>query len=105
MEFGRPLNPLEPRYRELVRQALRRILRGGDITQKRSFPRRRAPGTLIANLGARLQVDVALEAFAQFDPSVAVHAEFCRRRRMHRGAVIGRDRGSARALLTASARR
>lgn len=95
---------LEPAtYRELVRQALAEDIGGGDITTDATVnAEQRAHAVVLVKSPLVLAgLDVALEAFRQLDPRVAVtihhhDGEVCRP-----GDVVAEIRGMASALLTA----
>jgi nicotinate-nucleotide pyrophosphorylase (carboxylating) len=90
-------------YRELVRRALAEDLGWGDVTTAAivaSTPRAR--GRLVAGGDIVLAgLDVALEAFRQLDPSLAVHARREDGDRGRAGWVIAELDGLAAPMLTA----
>jgi nicotinate-nucleotide pyrophosphorylase (carboxylating) len=96
--------PIEPAlYREVVRRALAEDLGWGDATSAIVVPEgARATGVLVARARIVLAgLDVALEAFRQLDPAVAVEVyrqdgEFCRA-----GEPIAAVTGLAAPMLTA----
>ena len=97
-------DPLDPAcYREIVRRALAEDVRSGDVTTAATIPpAQRAVGALIAKSACVLAgLDVALEAFLQFDPD----AEITRLRRdgerCAAGETVARITGAAPALLAA----
>ena len=97
-------DPLDPAcYREIVRRALAEDVRSGDVTTAATIPpAQRAAGALIAKSACVLAgLDVALEAFLQFDPD----AEITRLRRdgerCAAGETVARITGAAPALLAA----
>lgn len=99
-----PPIPLRPGdYRDLVRRALAEDLAGGDITTDAIVGQNdRARGTLVAKSQCAIAgLDVALEAFAQLDSTVAATFHVNDGDDCSAGLVIGEIVGSARALLSA----
>jgi nicotinate-nucleotide pyrophosphorylase (carboxylating) len=99
-----PFTSLEPdAYRELVRRALAEDIGPGDITTDAtvSSGQRAHAVVLVKSPLVLAGLDVALEAFRQLDPEIAVtihrhDGEVCRP-----GAVVAEIEGLAAALLTA----
>jgi len=97
-----PLNPLL--YRPLVRRALEEDLgRAGDMTSDAVVPADLpATARLVARQEGRVAgLDVALSAFAEVDPAVAVAVEQGDGSDAAAGATLALLRGPARSLLTA----
>jgi nicotinate-nucleotide pyrophosphorylase (carboxylating) len=96
--------PLDPAlYREVVRRALAEDLGWGDLTSAAALPEgARARGVFVARAKVVLAgLDVALEAFRQLDPAVAIEAyrqdgDLCRA-----GEPIAAVAGLAAPMLTA----
>lgn len=96
-----PLGPSQ--YRDLVRRALEEDLGPGDVTTEATVtPDQRARGVFVVKADCVLAgLDVALDAFQQLEPGLAVRV------RKHDGEPCGVDeeiaevRGAARTLLTA----
>jgi nicotinate-nucleotide pyrophosphorylase (carboxylating) len=99
-----PLEPLDAGlYRELVRRALAEDFGWGDITTEAVVDRsQRARAVLVAKSPCVLAgLDVALEAFRQLDPGVAVRVHHSDGARLDPGTEVAELRGQARGLLTA----
>lgn len=97
------VEPLDPgSYRDLVRRALAEDLGWGDATTQAVVdPDRMATGVLLARAPVVLAgLDVALEAFRQLDPGLAVDAQHRDGDRCGAGEVIAAFTGHAAALLT-----
>ena len=96
--------PLEPSaYRDIVRRALDEDIGAGDITTEATVsPVQRAKGVLLAKADCVVAgLDVALEAFRQVDPAVAVQVRLRDGERCAAGDEIAELVGSARGLLSA----
>jgi nicotinate-nucleotide pyrophosphorylase (carboxylating) len=98
-----PLGTLDPStYRDLVRRALAEDIGAGDITTAACVPQStRGRGLFVAEaLCVVAGLDVAIEAFRQLEPNVAVDVHVADGDRAEPGATIAEVRGSAATLLT-----
>jgi len=90
-------------YQDVVRRALAEDIGGGDVTTTATVaPEQRARAVLLAKSRCVLAgLDVAVEAFRQLDPDVAVTVLHGDGSACEPGTTIARFEGRARALLTA----
>jgi nicotinate-nucleotide pyrophosphorylase (carboxylating) len=101
---GPAFEPLDPAvYREIVRRAIAEDLGWGDVTTEATIPDdQRARGVILAKSPCVIAgLEVAIEAFRQLDPAVAVvrlhvDGDFCQP-----GERVAELTGFARMLLTA----
>jgi len=101
---ARPFEPLAPEsYRDLVRRALAEDVAFGDVTTAATVdPDRQSRGVLLAKSRCVIAgLDVAVEAFRQLDPQVAVRVSHGDGTRCEPGMEIAEIHGRASALLTA----
>jgi nicotinate-nucleotide pyrophosphorylase (carboxylating) len=101
---SQPFGPLEPAlYREIIRRALAEDLGWGDLTTEGTItPEQRATGTFYAKSACVVAgLDVALEAFRQLDPTIAIDVRHPDSSSCEAGAVIAEIQGLATAMLTA----
>ena len=101
---SQPFGPLEPAlYREIIRRALAEDLGWGDLTTEGTVtPEQRATGTFYAKAPCVIAgLDVALEAFRQLDPTIAIDIRKADSSSCDAGEVIAEIQGLAMALLTA----
>jgi nicotinate-nucleotide pyrophosphorylase (carboxylating) len=101
---SQPFGPLEPAlYREIIRRALAEDLGWGDLTTEGTVtPEQRATGTFYAKAPCVVAgLDVALEAFRQLDPTIAIDIRKADSSSCDAGEVIAEIQGLAMALLTA----
>jgi nicotinate-nucleotide pyrophosphorylase (carboxylating) len=101
---SQPFGPLEPAlYREIIRRALAEDLGWGDLTTEGTImPDQRATGTFLAKAPCVVAgLDVALEAFKQLDPTIAIEIIKGDSAACSAGEVIAQVQGLATALLTA----
>ncbi len=99
-----PFGPLEPAlYREIIRRALAEDLGWGDLTTEGTItPEQRATGTFYAKSPCVVAgLDIALEAFRQLDPTIAIDIRHPDSSSCEAGAVIAEIQGLATAMLTA----
>jgi nicotinate-nucleotide pyrophosphorylase (carboxylating) len=96
------ITPLDPSdYRDIVRRALAEDVGAGDITTDATVrPDQRARGVFVVKAECVLAgLDVAVEAFRQLEPGIAVTLRRRDGDRCPAGEEIGGLDGSARALL------
>jgi len=101
---SQPFGPLEPAlYREIIRRALAEDLGWGDLTTEGTImPDQRAVGTFYAKAPCVVAgLDVALEAFRQLDPTIAIEVRRGDSTTCAAGEVIAEIQGLAMAMLTA----
>jgi nicotinate-nucleotide pyrophosphorylase (carboxylating) len=101
---SQPFGPLEPAlYREIIRRALAEDLGWGDLTTEGTImPDQRATGTFLAKAPCVVAgLDVALEAFKQLDPTIAIEVIKGDSATCAAGEVIATVQGLAMAMLTA----
>jgi nicotinate-nucleotide pyrophosphorylase (carboxylating) len=99
-----PLEPLDPQsYRDLVRRALSEDVGSGDVTTRATVDDSlQARGVLFAKSRCVVAgLDVAIEAFRQVDPGIAVRVQCADGTRCEPGTEIAEIRGRAAALVTA----
>ena len=99
-----PFEPLDPAaYREIVRRALAEDLGAGDVTTAATIPRdQQARAIILAKSRCVIAgLDVAVEAFRQLDPDVAVTVHHHDGELVDAGVEVAELRGRAAALLTA----
>jgi nicotinate-nucleotide pyrophosphorylase (carboxylating) len=99
-----PFEPLDPAvYRDLVRRALAEDFGRGDVTTEAVIdPQQRGRATLLAKSPCVLAgLDVAVEAFRQLDPGVAVTVHHQDGTHVDPGTLVAEFNGRASALLTA----
>ena len=96
--------PLAPEsYRDLVRRALAEDIGPGDVTTRATVDQSvRARAVLLAKSRCVIAgLDVAVDAFRQLDPDVAVRVHHGDGTLCESGAEVAEIRGRAAALLTA----
>ncbi len=101
---AQPVGPLEPAlYREIIRRALAEDLGWGDLTTEGTItPEQRATGTFYAKSPCVVAgLDIALEAFRQLDPTIAIDIRHPDSSSCEAGAAIAEIQGLATAMLTA----
>ena len=98
-----PLGALDPStYRDLVRRALAEDIGAGDVTTAACVPPSiRGRGQFVAKAACVVAgLDVAIEAFQQLEPDVAVAVHVADGHRAEPGTTIAEVQGSAATLLT-----
>jgi nicotinate-nucleotide pyrophosphorylase (carboxylating) len=99
------MQALDPaQYRDIVRRALEEDIGGGDVTSEATVPEdQQARGTFLVKADCVLAgLDIAIEAFRQLDPDVAValrKRDGDRCAHLRESEDIGEVVGDARALL------